>query len=160
MADRGLFALAELVHAWSDPRTQDCNGDGFNYHPGRTSGAPHCVNQRGVVSWMRFKSNQPNPTLPPAMKTKLMLTALLAFASLAQAGPPMTPAKIKRPLRLSQVTSIFAPSAPSAPVQPATASVPSAGGATTTVAPVEAPVSKKVHLNTFLNHPVGSAGPK
>ena len=109
---------------------------------------------------MRFKSNPHNPSLPSAMKTKLMLAALLASASLTQAGPPMTPAKIKRPLRLSQVTSIFAPSAPSAPVQQASAAVPSAGGATTTVVPVEAPVSKKVHLNTFLNHPVGSAGPK
>ncbi|MHB1080497.1 MAG: hypothetical protein ACYC67_13920 [Prosthecobacter sp.] len=94
------------------------------------------------------------------MKTKLMFAALLAFASLAQAGPPMTPAKIKRPLRLSQVTSIFAPSAPSAPVQPVSAGVPSAGSATSTIAPVEAPVSKKVHLNTFLNHPKTAPGPK
>lgn len=101
------------------------------------------------------------------MKTKLMLAALLASASLAQAGPPMTPAKIKRPLRLSQVTSIFRHSEPSAPVQQAgaptqqtSAGVPSAGGATSTVAPVPVPVSKKVHLNTFLNHPKTAPGPK
>ena len=100
------------------------------------------------------------------MKTKLMLVALLASASLAQAGPPITPAKIKRPLHLSQVTSIFARSEPTTPAQPASAAAPAAGGATGTVstqtaAPVAAsPVSKKVHVRTFLNHPVTAPGPK
>lgn len=110
------------------------------------------------------------------MKTKLMLAALLASASMALAGPPMTPAKIKRPLHLSQITSIFPRSEPKAPAQQASvpvqqgsadvkqASAPvqkaSAEGATSTAAPVTTPVSKKVHLNTFLNHPTASAGPK
>lgn len=94
------------------------------------------------------------------MKTKLMLASLLAFASLAQAGPPMTPAKIKKPLHISQVTSIFKHHEPSVPAEPASAGVSSAGSATSTAAPVEAPVSKKVHLNTFLNHPKTAAGPK
>ena len=110
------------------------------------------------------------------MKTKLMLAALLAFASMAQAGPPMTPAKIKRPLHLSQVTSIFPRSEPVAPVPQASAPVHQAGSsdqkasasvqqvsaaeATSTAAPITAPVSKKVHLNTFLNHPKTAPGPK
>ena len=103
------------------------------------------------------------------MKTKLMLAALLASASMAQAGPPITPAKIKRPLRLSQVTSIFPRSEPKAPAQQASAPVQqgsaavqqaSAGVSASTAAPVTVPVSKKVHLNTFLNHPTASAGPK
>ncbi len=108
------------------------------------------------------------------MKTKLMLAALLAFASLAQAGPPITPAKIKRPLHLSQVTSIFPRSEPKAPapqasvpvqkgsaaVKQATAAVPSTAEATSTAAPETSPVSRKVHLNTFLNHPKTAPGPK
>ena len=128
---------------------------------------------------MRFKSSQHNPTLPSAMKTKLMFAALLASAALAQAGPPISPAKVKRPLRLSMVTSIFHRSEPSAPVQQtsvpaqkaaapaqkATAGVPSAGGATSTAVPstaepIPSPVSKKVHVRTFLNHPVTAPGPK
>ncbi len=105
------------------------------------------------------------------MKTKLTLAALLASASLTLAGPPITPAKIKRPLHISQVTSIFRPSEPTAPVQHAstgganTAVAPrstSTSTTTTTVAPIESPVvvSRKVHLNTFLNHPVSAPGPK
>lgn len=108
------------------------------------------------------------------MKTKLMLAALLASASMAQAGPPITPAKIKRPLHLSQVTSIFPRSEPKAPApqasvpvqqgsaaaQQASAGVPSSAGATSTVAPVTSTVSRKVHLNTFLNHPKTAPGPK
>jgi len=108
------------------------------------------------------------------MKTKLMLAALLAFASLAQAGPPITPAKIKRPLHLSQVTSIFPRAEPTAPApqasvpvqqgsasaQQASAGVPSSAGAASTAAPVTSPVSRKVHLNTFLNHPKTAPGPK
>jgi anti-sigma factor RsiW len=83
------------------------------------------------------------------MKTKLMLAALLASAALAQAGPTMTPAKSKAPLHLSQVKSIFRRSEPSAPVQQAS-----------TGAPIASPVSKKVHVKTFLNHPVTAPGPK
>ena len=115
------------------------------------------------------------------MTTKLMLAALLAFASLAQAGPPITPAKIKRPLHLSQVTSIFPRSEPTAPApqasvpvqkgsaavkqasasaQQSAAAVPSTAEATSTAAPVTSPVSRKVHLNTFLNHPKTAPGPK
>ena len=115
------------------------------------------------------------------MKTKLMLAALLAFASLAQAGPPITPAKIKRPLHISQVTSIFPRAEPTAPApqanvpvqkgstevkqkgasaQQANTVVPSTVEATSTAAPVSSPVSRKVHLNTFLNHPKTAAGPK
>ena len=110
------------------------------------------------------------------MKTKLMLAALLAFASLAQAGPPITPAKIKRPLHLSQVTSIFPRAEPTAPapapqasvpvqkgnaaVKQASASAPSSEGANNTAAPETSPVSRKVHLNTFLNHPKTAPGPK
>lgn len=115
------------------------------------------------------------------MKMKLMLAAILVSASLVQAGPPITPAKIKRPLHLSQVTSIFRRSEPSVPAQQASvpaqqasapvqqsgaavqqgsAAVPSAGIDTGAAAPVAAPVSRKVHLNTFLNHPKTAPGPK
>ena len=103
------------------------------------------------------------------MKTTLMLAALLAFASMAQAGPPMTPAKTKAPLHLSQVKSIFHRSEPiasvqqtSVPAQKAAAGVPSAGGATSTATaePITSPVSKKVHVRTFLNHPITAPGPK
>ena len=130
---------------------------------------------------MKFKSSQHNPTLPSAMKTKLMLVALLASASMAQAGPPITPAKIKRPLPFSQITSIFPRAEPTAPApqasvpvqkgsaavkqtgasaQQATAGVPSSVEATNTAASETSPVSRKVHLNTFLNHPKTAAGPK
>lgn len=102
------------------------------------------------------------------MKTNLILAALLASAALVQAGPPITPAKIKKPLHISQVKSIFphaepaVPAAPAAPVHKdgATTQQVSAGGATTAAEPVPQPVSKKVHLNTFLNHPKTSPGPK
>lgn len=96
------------------------------------------------------------------MKMKLMLAALLASASLAQAGPAISPAKIKRPLRISQIKSIFHHSEPSAPARQASVPVQQAGagGNSSTAAPVPSPVSKKVHLNPFPNHPVGSAGPK
>jgi|GEM_PF-1032446 len=124
------------------------------------------------------------------MKTKLMLVALLASASMAQAGPPITPAKIKRPLPFSQITSIFPRSEPTAPVQQASAPVQqgsaavhkasasvqqasapaqkgsaavkqvSAESATSTETPITSPVSRKVHLNTFLNHPKTAPGPK
>ncbi len=104
------------------------------------------------------------------MKTKLMLVALLASASMAQAGPPISPAKVKQPLRLSQVTSIFHRSEPIAPVQPAPspgkhANAGVSSGATSTVTPsavepVPSPVSKKVHVRTFLNHPITAPGPK
>ncbi len=131
---------------------------------------------------MGFKSSQYNPNLQSAMKTKLMFAALLASASLVQAGPPITPAKIKRPLHLSQVTSIFRRSEPSvtaqqagvpaqqasapvqqkssAAVQQGSAAVPSAAGDTSTAVPVTSPVSRKVHLNTFRNHPKTAPGPK
>lgn len=87
------------------------------------------------------------------MKTILTLAALLASASLIQAGPAITPAKVKRPLQISQVKSLFHRSQPS---------VTSAGGATGTASTTTAavsPVSKKVHVRTFLNHPVTAPGP-
>jgi len=98
------------------------------------------------------------------MKTNLMLIALLASASLVQAGPPITPAKVKRPLHISQIKSIFPHSEPSVPAQ-SHEGASSAGTATSPVVPsAEIPdtgaASKKVHLNTFLNHPKTAAGPK
>lgn len=123
------------------------------------------------------------------MKTKLVIAAILASASMAQAGPPMTPAKIKKPLHLSQVKSIFPHAEPSVPApkesapvskESATAQKESASAkkgskagtpaqqASTSVQqadsgtsePTAAPVSRKVHLNTFLNHPSSAPGPK
>ncbi|WP_395751563.1 hypothetical protein [Prosthecobacter sp.] len=98
------------------------------------------------------------------MKTKLMFATLLAFAAIAQAGPPISPAKIKKPLHISQIKSIFPQAPPSAPVQPA----PAGGAATTTTgaaassaaAPVAEPkISKRAKLRTFLNHPITAPGP-
>lgn len=102
------------------------------------------------------------------MKTKLMLAATLASISIAQAGPPITPAKIKKPLHISQVKSIFhhsepvVPAATAAPVQKDSTAAQQAGsGAVTSAAePAPQPVSRKVHLNTFLNHPTSAPGPK
>lgn len=102
------------------------------------------------------------------MKTTLMVAALLASMSMAQAGPPITPAKIKKPLHLSQVKSIFRqpePAVPAAPVTTvqkdgATAQQASVAGAATAAEPAPQPVSRKVHLNTFLNHPSSAPGPK
>lgn len=99
------------------------------------------------------------------MKTKLMLVSLLASASLVQAGPPITPAKVKRPLHISQIKSIFPHAEPSAPVQKTHEGASSAASATSPVVPsAETPdtgaASKKVHLNTFLNHPKTAPGPK
>jgi len=96
------------------------------------------------------------------MKTKLMLAAMLASISIAQAGPPITPAKIKKPLHISQVKSIFHHSEPTAPVQKDSASVQQNGaeGAANTTEAATKPVSKKVHLNTFPNHPTSAPGPK
>jgi hypothetical protein len=116
------------------------------------------------------------------MKMKLMIAAILASASMAHAGPPITPAKIKKPLHLSQVKSIFPHAEPTvpaqketAPVQKESASVKKGSKAGTpaqqastsvqqadsgTSEPTAAPVSRKVHLNTFLNHPSSAPGPK
>jgi len=98
------------------------------------------------------------------MKTTLMLAALLTSVSMVQAGPPITPAKVKKPLHISQVKSIFhhsepaVPAAPAAPVHKGGAST--AAGDASTAEPAPQPVSKKVHLNTFPNHPVTAPGPK
>ncbi|WP_395738246.1 hypothetical protein [Prosthecobacter sp.] len=102
------------------------------------------------------------------MKTKLMLASLLAFAAIAQAGPPISPAKIKKPLRISQIKSIFPQAPPSAPAAPAGTA---AGGSATTAgsagtaassaaAPVAEPkISKRAKARPFLNHPVTAPGP-
>ncbi|WP_395746397.1 hypothetical protein [Prosthecobacter sp.] len=98
------------------------------------------------------------------MKTKLMLAVLLAAASVAQAGPPMTPAKVKKPLRISQIKGIFSRSQPSVPAQQGgTGGAASSGGAAAPSAPapeVTNPPVKKTHVRTFLNHPVTAPGPK
>ncbi|MBB5032841.1 hypothetical protein [Prosthecobacter vanneervenii] len=98
------------------------------------------------------------------MKTTLMVAALLASMSMAQAGPPITPAKIKKPLHLSQVKSIFRQPEPAVPAAPVTTvqkdGATTAAGAVSTTEPAPQPVSKKVHLNTFLNHPSSAPGPK
>lgn len=95
------------------------------------------------------------------MKTKLMLATMLAYASIAQAGPPISPAKIKKPLHLSQVKSLFRKSEPSAPEPQATACTATAGAASTAAPSAAASASsKKVHVRPFLNHPVTAPGPK
>lgn len=116
------------------------------------------------------------------MKTKLMLAALLAAASIAQAGPPMTPAKVKnQPLHISQIKGIFSRSQSSAPVPQqgattaaaatsnaktaATSNAKAAASAASAAVPsapapiVTKPAVKKVHVTTFLNHPVTAPGP-
>jgi hypothetical protein len=104
------------------------------------------------------------PKILTVMKTKLMLAALLASAAITQASPPISPAKIKKPLRISQITSIFPQAPPSAPAQPASAGTGGAAssnaGASSTAAPVAEPkISKRAKARTFLNHPVTAPGP-
>ncbi|MFC5456223.1 hypothetical protein [Prosthecobacter fluviatilis] len=76
------------------------------------------------------------------MKTKLMLVVVLASAAVAQATPPITPAKAKAPLHLSQVKGVFH----------RIAQKPSA-------APVAANGQKVAAASPFLNHPETAPGP-
>ena len=82
-----------------------------------------------VVSRMRFKSNQPK--LTPAMKTKLVLVALLASAAFAQATPAISTPQTKG-LLLNR-----------------SAHRSGAGS-----------IGQKVATGPFLNHPDSAAGPK
>jgi hypothetical protein len=76
------------------------------------------------------------------MKTKLMLVALVASATFAQATPAITPAKTKAPLHISNVKGVFhkiAQKPSAAPVAPSGQRVAAAG--------------------PFLNHPETAPGP-
>lgn len=84
-----------------------------------------------VVSRMRFKSNQTNHRSLPAMKTKLMLAAVLASAALAQATPAISTPQTK------------------GPVLNRSAQRSSAGT-----------VGQKASSGPFLNHPDTASGPK
>ena len=82
------------------------------------------------------------PTILSAMKTKLMLVVVLASAAVAQATPPITPAKAKAPLHLSQLKGVFH----------RVAQKPSA-------APVAANAHKVAAATPFPNHPETAPGP-
>jgi hypothetical protein len=76
------------------------------------------------------------------MKTKLMLVVVLASAAVAQATPPITSAKVKAPLHLSNVKGVFhkvAQKPGAAPIAPGAQKVAAAG--------------------PFLNHPDTAPGP-
>lgn len=93
------------------------------------------------------------------MKTKLMLIALLGSAAIAQAGPPISPAKVKKPLHISQINGIFHHTEPSASAQPGSTGEASSGGAAPVDAVPAAPAKPRAKLRPFLNHPVTAPGP-